>query len=355
MAKTSVRPTIIDIAKLADVSFKTVSRVLNDHPRVAPELRERVRRAMAQLDYRPNPAARSLSGARGYAIALLSSKSLVEKIDDPAWHMPAFPAALESHVLLACQEAGYHLFVEPVDYESPTLAQELPRQLARVPVDGILVFPPVADSVALLDALDAQGVPYVRLAPGIAPERSATVATDEYGGAEAMTRHLVGLGHRRIAFLAGPESHLAANARERAYRDVLAQCPDAWEPIVVQGDFTFPGGMAAAEALLTRAERPTAIFAANDDMAAGAVATAHKLGVRLPDQLSIAGFDDSPIARFVWPPLTTVRQPIGAMVRAAVGHLVATIGGKQDLHGQLVLPFSIVERESTAAPNDADS
>jgi LacI family transcriptional regulator len=350
MARSGTRPTIIDIAKRAGVSFKTVSRVLNGNPRVDPELSARVRHAMRELDYRPNAAARSLSGTHGYAIGLLYSKLLLEKIDDPDWYVPAFPAALESQALLACQEVGYHLVVEPVDFGAPTLAADLRRQLERLPVAGILVFPPACDNPVVLESLDARGLPYVRLAPGSDLERSATVATDEYGGALAMTRYLIGLGHRRIAFIAGPRDHLAANARERAYRDALAECGDAWPPRVEVGSFTFPGGMAAARALLGSAERPSAIFAANDDMAAGVIAAAHELGVRLPDELSVAGFDDSAIARYAWPQLTTVRQPITAMIRAAVRYLVDTIGGRQDLHDHLLLPFEIVTRGSAGPP-----
>jgi len=350
MAIVPRRPTIIDIAKRANVSFKTVSRVLNDNPRVDPELRDRVRQAIAELDYRPNMAARALPGSRGYAIAMIVAATYFESAEDSDFYVPSFVALLETRVLFACQGLGYHLVIEAVDLQSPTLAADLPAQLSRMPIDGVLLFPPAADSIAVLDALDSCGMSYVRIAPGVAFERSATVATDEYGGALAMTRHLTGLGHRRVAFVAGPAEHLAADVRQTAYRDALAECPDAWAPVVAPGDFTFDAGMRAGRVLLAHDPRPTAIFAANDDMAAGVIAAAGERGLRVPQDLSVAGFDDAPTARFTWPPLTTVRQPVAAMVRTAVGHLVAVMRGAEDAREQVQLPFAIVERGSAASP-----
>jgi len=204
--------------------------------------------------------------------------------------------------------------------------------------------PPSADRVELLDALDEWALPYVRLAPGFEIERAPSVATDEYRGAAAMAEHLLSLGHRRIGFVAGPENHIAASVRLVAFREAVA---GRAELIVHSGDFTFTGGLAAGEALLGRSGRPSAIFAANDFMAGGVIAAAMRLGLLVPRDVSIAGFDDSAAAQFVWPPLTTVRQPIRTMAHAAIEYLVALAGQEELPSSRLELPAQLIEREST--------
>lgn len=350
MEQTRGRPTIIDIAKRAGVSFKTVSRVLNDHPRVAADLRERVMRAAAELDYRPNIAARSLAGNRGFAIAMINRKTEITPTNIDSIYVPPFLAEIQAGAQLACQEVGYHFFVELVDFSAPDLLAELSRQLARVAIDGIVLAPPGADDLALLDALDALGKPYVRLAPGVDLDRTAAVAADEYGGALAMTRHLLVLGHRRLGFVAGPQEHVAAGTRLVAVRDALAEWPEPVTLAIEHGDFVFHSGLVAADALLRADPRPTAIFAANDDMAAGAIAAVYRAGLRIPEQVSVVGFDDSATARLTWPPLTTVRQPVRGMTREAIRYLVDLAAGRDRAAERIELPAEIVQRGSAAPP-----
>jgi len=347
MANSARRPTIIDIAKRADVSFKTVSRVLNDHPRVAEELRARVRAAMHELGYQPNLAARSLAGRRGYAVALLVDQHEFYNEANANAYVAPFLVDLQAGALMACREAGYHFFIEPFEPSSATLLNDLRGQLSRISVDGLVLSPPSADRGALLDALEAWNMPYVRIAPGVELDRAPSVATDEFGGTVAMTEHLIALGHRRIGFVSGPDAHIAAGVRVIAFREALARAAEPLESIVQAGDFTFAGGLAAGEALLSRPDRPTAIFAANDFMAAGVVAAANRLGLRVPLDLSIAGFDDSAIARSVWPPLTTVRQPIRAMAQAAIHYLVELAGERERLPRHVVFPYQLVVRSTT--------
>lgn len=347
MARKSGRPTIIDIAEKAGVSFKTVSRVLNDNPRVAQELRERVLKAAAELDYRPNLAARSLAGPRSYTIAMLVAVQMLDLSREEDWYLPPFISDLQMNALLACQRMGYRFSVETIDSEIFAAPDKVRRQLARDGIDGVILVPPLCDDMVLLDALEAHEVPYVRLAPGIDPGRGASIATDEYGGAAAMTRRLLELGHRRIGFVAGSIAHRAAAVRQQAYGDMLAQVPDAAPPMIEQGDFTFNSGLEAAGALLDRPDRPTAIFCANDDSAAGALAAAAQRGIRVPEQLSVAGFDDSATARLTWPRLTTIRQPLAAMTLGAVRYLAAVTSGAKSDEERLVLPFLLVERDST--------
>ncbi len=345
------RPTIIDIAKQAGVSFKTVSRVLNHNPHVAQALRERVLKAAAELNYRPNLAARSLAGPRSYAFALLMAIRVSDMESENDWYLPPFLSDLQFSATLACQRAGYRLSIEICDISPGAPPLTLPAGLSGREIDGLMVAPPLCDRPEMIAALDASGIPYVLIAPGLAVREAHSVATDEYGGAAAMTEYLLALGHRRIAFIKGPDGHLAAAARMKAYGDVMAEFKDAAPPVVRQGLFTFASGHDAAQALLDMDAPPTAIFCANDDMAAGAIAAATERGIRVPDQLSVAGFDDSAAARLTSPALTTVRQSLGAMASAAVRILAAT--DDKEAGGQhIVLPYKLIERASTAAGRD---
>jgi LacI family transcriptional regulator len=331
----------MDIAEAAGVSFKTVSRVLNGHPRVAADLRERVLKAAKQLNYRPNLAARSLAGARYYALGMLISSDAVANAKSEGWYLPPFVMDLQARALVASQEVNHRFHVEIINEASPSLDTDLSKQ--RLQVDGVILAPPLADNLAVLTALESNAIPYVRLSPGLEPERSPAVAADEYGGALAMTDHLLALGHRRIGFIHGPPHHLAAAKRYVAFHEAMSHCVGA-EELAEMGDFTFAGGSAAAEALLSGPRPPSAIFAANDEMAAGVIAVARKRGIAVPDGLSVAGFDDSPFARLASPPLTTVHQPMTQIVRTAVGILA----GSESPQGLLGLPCRVIERGSTA-------
>ncbi|HWJ68714.1 MAG TPA: LacI family DNA-binding transcriptional regulator [Sphingobium sp.] len=346
MARRGGRPTIIDVARRAGVSFKTVSRVLNNNPHVGQELRERVRQAAADLDYRANVAARTLAGPRTYTFALLIAIRMVDLASEDDWYLPAFLSDLQFAAMLACQKAGYRLTIEICDVSAGALPPRLPAGIAASDIDGIIVAPPLCDHIEMVEALDRSGIPYVLIAPGLDSETAPSVATDEYGGAAAMTRHLLALGHRRIGFISGPDGHRAATARLKACRDVLAAFDETLAPLVEGGAFNVASGLRAADALLRLAEPPTAIFCANDDMAAGAIAAAMQRGIRVPEQLSIAGFDDSAIAHITSPALTTVRQSFGAMATAAVKLLAAADKAAPAAH--IILPYKVIERGSTA-------
>ena len=336
--------TIIQVAQRAAVSVKTVSRVLNDEPYVREELRQRVLEAAKALRFRPRPAARSLAGSRSYVIAYLMT--------DPS--VP-YTGQAQLGALAACRRAGYHLLVESVDPSADDLAAELEGLFTTLVVDGMLLTPPHVDNPVILDALDAAGIGYVRIAPGGDLERSASVDADDRRAAHAMTSHLLDLGHRRIAFITGPPAHGASRRRQDGFRQAMAE-RDAPvdEALVREGAFTFPSGLEAANDMLTRADRPTAIFASNDVMALGVIATAQRLGLAVPQDLSVAGFDDAPIAAMVWPSLTTVRHPIAEMAAAAADLIIARSArnagapgpSHQSMHCELVI------RESTAAPDE---
>jgi LacI family transcriptional regulator len=327
------RPTIKEVSKLAGVSFKTVSRVLNNEKNVSDETRRRVEQVVAELNFRPSLAARTLAGRKSFQVALL--------YDNPS---PYYVYHLQAGALERCHELGYRLLIQPVVADSADLVQEVAALIDETHLDGLILSPPVTESIALLDELDRRGLPYVRIEPGFRRDEGRSTTIDDAAAARDLTAHLIGLGHRSIAFIAGPENHISSVERLEGYRTALDAHGIAFDPaLVVAGDYSFPSGREAARRLLDGPTRPTAIFAGNDDMAAGALAVAHELDIGVPDALSIAGFDDSDLAAAVWPPLTTVRQPVRELAWAAADLLLSE-DRKRD---RLTLDYDLVIRAST--------
>ncbi len=341
MAKDGGAPatTIYDVARVAEVSIKTVSRVLNGEPNVRPETRQRVMESAASLRYRPSLSARSLAGARSYLLGLL--------FDNPS---PAYVADVQTGLTARCREAGYHLVVEPVSCDSPDVAGVVEALTGALRMDGLVLSPPVCDSAAVLDVLDRIAMPYVRIAPWWDVDRGARVEMDDRRAAYEMTGHLLQLGHRDIGFIRGHPGHGASRRRFEGYAQALAAqgvaLNDDW---VVQGNFSSESGVACGQALLDRTDRPTAIFASNDDMGLGVLMVAARLGLSVPDQLSVVGFDDSPAAKIVWPPLTTVRQPVIDMAYAAADLLLSRDAHPSQPQARM-LDFDLVVRKSTGRP-----
>jgi LacI family transcriptional regulator len=225
------------------------------------------------------------------------------------------------------------------------------RHLIRSGIDGILLPPPLCDSQPLIDLLAAENVTAVAVATARLADGVSTVSIDDFAAAEAMTRHIIAQGHRRIGFIIGNPDQTASARRLEGYTAALAEAGIAIdEALIRQGLFTYRSGLEASEALLDLPQPPTAIFASNDDMAAAAVAVAHRRGLDVPRDVSVCGFDDTALATAIWPELTTVRQPIAAMSRAAIEMLVAEVNarrqGKMPEPRRLVLDFTLVERES---------
>jgi LacI family transcriptional regulator len=303
----SSRPTIKEVSKIAGVSFKTVSRVLNNEKHVSEETRRRVEEVVARLNFRPSHAARTLAGRRSFQVALL--------YDNPS---PYYVYHVQSGAQQRCTELGYRLLLQPIDSQSPDLIANVMALIDEAHLDGLILSPPVTEATDLLEALDRRGLPYVRIAPGARKEDGMSTSMDDVAAARELTRHLIDLGHRSIAFISGPESHVSSADRLKGYRNELEAHGIVFDPdLVVAGDYSFQSGCDAAGTLLARSPRPTAIFAGNDDMAAGALATAHEGDIAVPEALSIAGFDDSDLAKAVWPPLTTIRQPVRELAYAA--------------------------------------
>ncbi len=315
--------------------MKTVSRVFNDAPNVTAQMRERVMAAATALRYQPNVVAQGLVGRRSYLVGLF--------YENPS---PNYVVELQQGALDRLHGERYRLVVLPVEQVS-AVADNILSFVHAAALDGIVLTPPASDHPVILERLSQARFPFVRVAPTLAPECGPRTITDDVAAARLMTDYLISLGHRRIATIKGDPGHPSSGARLLGYRQALAA---AGLPVrsdhVEQGRFTFESGLEAARTLLLGPERPTAIFAQNDDMAAGAIMAAHDLGVHVPTDLSIAGFDDSAIARIVWPRLTTIHQPVFEMARAATDMLVAMLE-KEPYAEVSDHPFALVPRQST--------
>lgn len=323
-------PSIHDVAALAGVSIKTVSRVVNKAPNVSAELRERVTAAIRQLDYRPNQSARRLAGGRSFMIAFL--------YNNPA---ASYTGGIQSGAANRCRDLGYHLVVEPVSLSGEESLEILDRLVAALRPDGVFLVPPLSDDARLLQRLSELKLPCARIAGSVMAE-SFNIPTPERAAGRMIADHLIGLGHQRIGVITPPSTHRAAVRRVDGFRDgLIAAGLPLDEALFVEGAFDFASGIAAGERLLAQAQRPTAIFATNDDMALGVLTLSHRLGLRVPEDLSVAGFDDTPAGLTAWPPLTTVRQPLNAMGQAVINALA---GGPAEAPDFI---FELVQRSST--------
>jgi len=325
---------MMDVAEAAGVSLKTVSRVINGQPHVRPQVVEKVQETVRILGFVPNAAARSLAAAKSFMIGAF--------FENPS---PYYIASLQAGAMAACRGAGYHLVIEEVALSDPAKFAQFQSTLRTLRLDGAILSPPVCDSAAILDCFEARGIPVVRISPFADPDRFPAVYSRDDDGAEQVARHLLNLGHRSIAYVGGPPNHMAAVLRRNGFLGELSRhgiAPSSVEE--VQGDFSFQSGFDAGVALLGKEPHVTAIFAANDDMAAGVAAAAARLGIKIPEEVSLVGFDDSPVATLVWPPLTTIRQPIAEMSAAAARMLMA---GSAAAEPPSTFDVELVDRKST--------
>jgi LacI family transcriptional regulator len=330
--------SIYDVAKRAGVSIKTVSLVINRQPNVSLQTRTAVLAAIDALAYRPNVFARGLASERSYLIGLLHDVAPGSYIAD-----------LQLGALARCREEGYHLIVELLNPQQDLdLAQRVRSLVSESVLHGVILTPPLCDERIVMEELSRAQTPFVRIAPGTRMAGTPAISIDEYKAAYEMTAYLVGLGHRRIGFVKGKPDHGSARVRFDGYRAALADAGISFqEDLCAQGFFTYQSGLDAGERLLSAKNRPTAIFAGNDDMAAGVLAVSQRFNLNIPTDLSLAGFDDSIVAQVVWPRLTTCRQPLKEMAAAAVSLL--TQKRTHDRPHERQLAHELVVRESTGA------
>ena len=340
------RPTIEDVAELAGVSIKTVSRVVNREANVRESTREKVEKAIAKLKYRPNPSAQNLASHRAHLIVLV--------YDDPsAYEVPSsgYIIRMQQGALKACRKAGFELLIHPCNYRNPHVGRELRELIDQVRPAGIIVAAPLSNMPKIVRAVKDTGTSCVRLAHGSGNGAEYSIVTNDREFSAEMTAYLASLGHERIAFIKGDTAHKAVGNRFEGYRDGLEQAGIRYRgELVAQGDNSLGSGEACAAELLQREPRPTAIFCANDDMAAGVLRVATRLGIRVPDELSIAGCDDISLCRQLYPALTTIRQPLATMAEAASLALIDGARGRPREPELEVVPGTIEIRESTAPP-----
>lgn len=326
--------------------MKTVSRVFNNEPNVRDKMRARVEAAAKALNYRPNPSARSLAGNRSYLISLV--------YDDPAAGS-SYVMEIIVGMLAACENSHYSAMLRPLEHSNANHVSAVEDAIAQYRLDGLILVPPFADDLKLLRRLDDLGVRYATISAKakLNHGRIGTIL-DERKAASEMIDHVVALGHRRIAHIAGPAPHGGRAWRLAGYRDGLRHAGIPYDDaLVVDGGFSFELGIEGAKHLLDLPQPPTAIFAANDDCACGVMHEAFERGMSIPRDLSVVGFDDTPTSRQVWPSLTTVRQPCREMGRIAAEQLLASI--REAGAGQLVhVPYQLQMRQSTGpAPQRA--
>lgn len=318
-----------------------MSRALNDAPHVSETVRRKVKEAAAALDYHPNLAAQSLIARRSYLIGLTYERP-----------SPSYVVELQNGALGRLENERYRLVVLPFNHVA-SRPEELGKLLLRAGLDGVLLAPPACDQPVLLDMIERQKLPYARITPHSDLDRGLVVAMDEVAAGHTVAAHILSLGHRRVGVILGDPSHAASRGRLEGYRQAFDEAGVAIDDSLVgTGDFTYDVGYRVALELLDRPLRPTAILAQNDDMAVAAIAAARDLGLSVPQQLSVAGFDNSEVSRTAWPQLTTVHQPVREMAWDAANRLIAALDGETDSaapyrHDH---PHELLVRASTAPP-----
>jgi LacI family transcriptional regulator len=335
--------TIHEVAKHAGVSPMTVSRVMNGNANVRAETRDIVMRAVRELNYTPNPAARSLAAAQGTRIALIYS--------NPS---SAYLSELLVGALAGASRAAAQLVLDTWDNVSASAERAAARKLAQS-VAGVILPPPLCESKVIMSELAAADIPVIAIASARFQNEISCVRIDDFRAAQEMTAHLISFGHTRIGFIKGNPNQTASGRRFDGYQAALHEAGLTVDSALVQqGYFTYRSGLEATEKLLTRKRPPTAIFASNDDMAAAAISVAHRQGLDVPRDLSVVGFDDTPTATVVWPELTTIRQPIAAMAESSVDLLLRNIRRSREHEARIivdhVVPHVLVKRDSVAAP-----
>lgn len=332
--------TIRAVAQRAGVSAMTVSNVLNGVGRASAATVATVQAAIAELGYVPNLAARRLAKS-STTVGLLYSNRRTPFLD-----------AVLVGALRATNAHGLQLILRDGDGASREEAERMAQDLVRSGADALLLIPPFAERLSGSSVLAALGVPLAAIATGTAMADVTTVRIDNRAAMHTVTQQVIACGHRRIAYVAGPDHYSVVSARLDGFRAAvreagLAEAPDL---IVRHGDFDYDSGKAAAQLLLSRPDRPTAIICSSDDLAAGVVAQAGQLGLRLPADLTVTGFDDTILASRIWPPLTVVQQPVEEMAFRAAQCLIAALGkGGTDVSDE-VFEHAIIDRESVARP-----
>ncbi|MES2902660.1 MAG: LacI family DNA-binding transcriptional regulator [Pseudomonadota bacterium] len=340
--------TIEHVAAAAGVSRQTVSRVINGRPNVKEAVRLRVQQAVDRLGYVPNLSARRMGGARSYLILAVNDRQRTLE----NWQAGRGNDWVDQMLfggMTECERNNYHLVFELIDTDPAKAESDLAAILSALRPDGVILTPPHSDNPRLAALLDDRSIACARVGHrnGVG---CVDVYMDEEGAARAATGHLIGLGHRAIAFVAGSPNYGNSARRVAGFHQAIADAghsSDAGQ--VATGDFKFDSAVAAIESMIVGSNRPTAIIADNDEMAFAALHVADRHGLRVPADLSVISFEDTPGVRFSVPPLTAIRQPTAEMISKACERLIAISAGA-DKGGSFELPYALIERASTVSP-----
>ena len=328
--------TIKDVSKDAVVSIKTVSRVINNEANVAEATKKKVLASVKKLGFKPNKSAQSLRSKKSYMLALL--------YDNPN---KSYLADVQSGIFNACKNTGYNLVIQECDYKSNKLKTDIIQFVEDFKIDGLIVTPPLSDMEDFLKELEDHQIDYSIIAPSTMNPESLYVSSNDYEAAYALTSEIIKHGHKDIGFIKGHPKHSASHMRFNGYLDAIKnhgiKRNDQW---IKQGNFSFKSGFDAGEEIFHSAKIPTAIFASNDSMAAGIMKSAQMKGMQVPQDLSLAGFDDSPIAHQLWPALTTVKQPVEKMAAHAAKILIARFDGLAEKTKSKEFKSELIVRES---------
>jgi len=291
---------------------------------------------MKALDYRPNSPARMLASNKTFLIGLTYNES------------SSYISSIQAGVLKACRAEHYDLLIFPYAYDAPSLLDDLGDFISSKRIDGLVLLPPISDVKGVQELLDESGIANISISRKTTNEERTSICTNDREICQHMVQHLSKLGHRRIAFVRSDPDHKAMSDRFLGYLDGMAEANIQIDySIIAQGDNSFESGIECGIKLLQQQPRPTAIFCSNDHMAAGVMKVAHEQQLKIPNDISIAGFDDTPMASRLWPELTTIHQPLGTMAKRATEDLITMIRNEKPKERRVVFNSKIVIRQST--------
>jgi LacI family transcriptional regulator len=334
--------SINDVARLAGVSKKTVSRVINNEPGVSSRMLKKVQNVIDEYNYTPSRQARALSLSRSFLVSVIHDNPNASFVTE------ALYGALE-----ICRPEGYELIVHPCDFSKPDTVDEIVSFVSNLKIDGVILLPPVSESADLTRRLREIGCNFVRVLSTRSEDDAHLIYHDDGAAVSQIVSHLVQLRHREIAIIRGPENSQSADQRFKDFRSALANNGlELPKNHIALGHNTFDSGIECAEWLLGSNRPPTAIFANNDEMAIGAIVTAQKKGMKIPGELTVVGFDDSPQASKMWPALTTANQHVREMAELAAQKLIAQCNGDIETAAgiRVAVEPTFVQRQTTDVP-----
>lgn len=334
-----IKATINDVAKHAGVSIKTVSRVMNNEASVRQATREKVQEAVAELNYQPNLAARNLAGTKSFSIAYV--------YDNPNAY---YVINMQEGILAACKKQGFELLIHPCNAKDDNITEEIISMVKQSRIAGLVLTPPFSEMPEFVKRITDIDVKVVRIMSGdVEPDTlSPCIMINDNDAAFSITQHLIDLGHKEIGFIAGGAEHKSSIERLQGYKKALKNNKLAInDELIIEGEYSFESGVNGAKTLMAGKTKPTAIFSCNDEIAAGALFAARLMDIKIPEQLSIAGFEDSPFSRQTWPKLTTAHQPNKKIAEEAATLLIAQTRNQSSANFMNQYTPELVVRDST--------